>query len=89
MDSEDFNQYALTADELRCRQISEGKHGTALAVLQGQGHRRIRAVIVELEVVETEPGIKGDTASGGSKTAVMDTGLAVQVPLFINVVILN
>jgi len=39
---------------------------------------------VELEVVETEPGIKGDTASGGSKPATMETGLVVQVPFFIN-----
>lgn len=39
---------------------------------------------VELEVTETEPGIKGDTASGGSKPATMETGLTVQVPFFIN-----
>ncbi|SDB99797.1 translation elongation factor P (EF-P) [Pelagirhabdus alkalitolerans] len=39
---------------------------------------------VELEVVETEPGIKGDTASGGSKPAKMETGLTVQVPFFVN-----
>ncbi|ENH97443.1 elongation factor P [Gracilibacillus halophilus YIM-C55.5] len=39
---------------------------------------------VELEVVETEPGIKGDTASGGTKPATLETGLTVQVPLFVN-----
>ncbi|MBS4191244.1 elongation factor P [Bacillus sp. FJAT-49705] len=39
---------------------------------------------VELEVIETEPGIKGDTASGGSKPAKLETGLIVQVPFFIN-----
>ena len=39
---------------------------------------------VELTVVETEPGIKGDTATGGSKNATMDTGYVVKVPLFIN-----
>ncbi|WP_087971653.1 elongation factor P [Oceanobacillus rekensis] len=39
---------------------------------------------VELEVVETEPGIKGDTASGGSKPATLVTGHTVQVPFFIN-----
>ena len=39
---------------------------------------------VELEVTETEPGIKGDTASGGSKPAIMETGLTVQVPFFVN-----
>lgn len=39
---------------------------------------------VKLEVTETEPGIRGDTASGGSKPATLETGLVVQVPFFIN-----
>lgn len=39
---------------------------------------------VELEVTETEPGIKGDTASGGSKPATLETGVVVQVPFFVN-----
>jgi elongation factor P len=41
-------------------------------------------VTVVLEVAETEPGIKGDTASGGSKPAKMETGVVVQVPFFVN-----
>lgn len=40
---------------------------------------------VELEVVETDPGIRGDTATGGSKPAKLVTGFTVQVPLFVNV----
>ena len=40
---------------------------------------------VDLEVVETEPGIRGDTSSGGGKPATMETGLVVTVPFFINV----
>ena len=40
---------------------------------------------VELEVVETEPGIKGDTVQGGSKSAILQTGAMVKVPLFIDV----
>lgn len=39
---------------------------------------------VVLEVTETEPGIKGDTATGATKNATLETGLTVQVPLFIN-----
>ncbi|MEK3766316.1 MULTISPECIES: elongation factor P [unclassified Solibacillus] len=39
---------------------------------------------VTLEVAETEPGIKGDTASGGTKPAKMETGLMVNVPFFVN-----
>jgi elongation factor P len=39
---------------------------------------------VDLEVTETDPGLKGDTATGGSKPATLETGLVVQVPLFVN-----
>lgn len=39
---------------------------------------------VELKVVDTPPGMRGDTATGGSKPATLETGLVVQVPLFIN-----
>jgi elongation factor P len=38
---------------------------------------------VELEVVETDPGVRGDTAQGGTKPAKLATGAVVQVPLFI------
>jgi elongation factor P len=41
---------------------------------------------VELEVTETEPGVRGDTASGGGdKPATLETGATVRVPLFVNV----
>jgi len=40
---------------------------------------------VELEVIDTEPGIKGDTASGGNKPATLETGAVIRVPFFINV----
>lgn len=39
---------------------------------------------VVLRVVETDPGVKGDTASGGNKPAVLDTGFVVKVPLYLN-----
>ncbi|MCK5713388.1 MAG: elongation factor P [Hyphomicrobiaceae bacterium] len=39
---------------------------------------------VELEVTQTDPGLRGDTAQGGTKPATLETGLVVQVPLFIN-----
>ena len=40
---------------------------------------------VELEIAETDPGLKGDTAQGGSKPATLSTGAVVKVPLFLNV----
>jgi elongation factor P len=39
---------------------------------------------VDLEVTQTDPGLKGDTAQGGSKPATTETGFTVQVPLFVN-----
>ena len=41
-------------------------------------------IFVELEVIDTEPGFKGDTATGASKPAVVETGATVKVPLFVN-----
>jgi len=41
-------------------------------------------VSVELQVAETGPGFKGDTASAGSKPAKMETGITIQVPFFVN-----
>ena len=40
---------------------------------------------VELEITETDPGLRGDTASGGGKPATLETGAVVTVPLFLNV----
>jgi elongation factor P len=41
-------------------------------------------LFVELEIVETEPGFKGDTAQGATKPAIVETGATVYVPLFVN-----
>ena len=40
---------------------------------------------VDLDIVETDPGLKGDTATGGSKPATLSTGAVVKVPLFVNI----
>ena len=52
------------------------QNGTPLSVLPPN--------FVELEIVETDPGLKGDTASGGSKPATLSTGAVVKVPLFLS-----
>ena len=41
-------------------------------------------VFVELTIVKSEPGVKGDTVSGATKSAELETGVSVQVPLFVN-----
>ncbi|WBW50570.1 elongation factor P [Peptoniphilus equinus] len=50
----------------------------------GKPFRVSPANFVELEVTETEPGVKGDTSSGGNKPATVETGFTLNVPLFVN-----
>ena len=54
-----------------------------LTLLDGDVIGVVPPNFVELKVVDTDPGLKGDTASGGSKPAKLETGAVVQVPLFI------
>lgn len=86
MDTETYEQFALTAEQLG-DDIKYLKENMNINVLfyQGQVFGIELPYFVELEVADTEPGIKGDTASGGSKPATMETGLVVQVPFFINI----
>ncbi|MCL5290658.1 MAG: elongation factor P [Eubacteriales bacterium] len=86
MDMESYDQIQLT-DEALGDAVKYLKENMNIEVLMFQG-KHIGVEIpnfVELEVVETAPGIKGDTASGGSKPATLETGAQVQVPFFINV----
>ncbi len=86
MDTESFDQFELSAE-----QIGDGikymKEGLQLEVLMHSGNvvSVELPISIELEVVETEPGFKGNTATGGSKSATLETGATVQVPLFISV----
>ena len=41
-------------------------------------------IFVELKIAQTDPGVRGDTATGATKPATLETGLVIQVPLFIN-----
>ncbi len=86
MDNESYEQMSISKQQLG-EAIKFLKENTNVYVLLYQG-----SVIgvdlpnfVELEVVETSPGIKGDTASGGSKPATLETGAVVQVPFFVEV----
>ncbi len=86
MDNESYEQITLTAAQIG-KDINYLKEGLNLEVLTHKGEvvSAELPVAVELQVSETEPGFKGDTATGGSKPAKVETGLTVQVPLFISV----
>ncbi len=85
MDTETYEQFFLTAD-----QLGEEKHylqeNVVISVLfhEGQPIGVQVPIFVELTVAETDPGFRGDTATGATKPATLETGFVVQVPLFIN-----
>ncbi len=86
MDMESYDQTAMTSEQLGDA-VKYLKENMIIQVLTFQ-EKSIGVELpnfVELEVVDTAPGIKGDTASGGSKPATLETGMIVQVPFFINV----
>ena len=86
MDMESYDQMALSAEELgdAVKYLKENMNIFLLSY-QGKPMGVDMPNFVELEVVETSPGIKGDTASGGTKPATLETGHIVNVPFFINV----
>ncbi len=85
MDSETFEQLALPAETLGEGSKYLKENDRLTVVMLGEEIVGVEVPItVVLEVADTEPGIKGDTASGATKPATMETGLVVQVPLFVN-----
>ncbi|WP_342581332.1 elongation factor P [Ureibacillus sp. FSL W7-1570] len=85
MDMESYEQIELNAKQIDY-ELKFLKENMEVFIMTYQGE--VLGVelpnTVELKVVETEPGIKGDTASGGSKPATLETGLVVQVPFFVD-----
>jgi elongation factor P len=86
MDTESFEQFALNeATVSEAIKYLKENDIADLLTYNGEPIDIELPVSVTLEVSETDPGLKGDTASGGSKPATMETGVVVSVPLFINI----
>lgn len=85
MDNETYDQIELPASSIE-RELKFLKENMEVHIMTFQAETLGVELpnTVELEVAETEPGIKGDTSSGGTKSTVLETGLSVQVPFFIN-----
>ncbi|COG32670.1 elongation factor P [Streptococcus pneumoniae] len=85
MDNGTYEQIELGEKQIE-RELKFLKENMEVAIMTYQGE--VLGVelpnTVELQVTETEPGIKGDTASNVTKPATLETGLVVQVPIFIN-----
>ncbi len=85
MDLETYEQITIPADKIgdKVKYLKENDRINIIMYDEEVIGLDFPATVV-LRVADTEPGIKGDTASGASKAATMETGLVVQVPLFIN-----
>jgi len=85
MDEENYEQIALNSTQLGDA-LNYLKEGMSLQISSYKGEvvGVELSTAVKLEVIETGPGFKGDTATAGNKPATLETGITIQVPLFIN-----
>ena len=85
MDVETFDQIAVDGDTVG-DSLKFVKENEMVKVCSHEGNvfSVEPPISVELEVTETEPGVKGDTATGATKPAIVETGASVLVPLFVN-----
>ena len=86
MDMESFEQIPLSSSQLsdNFKYVKENDMCT-IRSYNGNVFSVEAPMFVELEVTATEPGVRGDTATGANKPATVETGAEVKVPLFINV----
>ncbi len=85
MDEENFEQMPLSAEQLGDT-VNYLKEGMSLGISSYQGELVgvELPITIELKVIDTGPGFKGNTATAGNKPAKLETGITIQVPLFIN-----
>ena len=85
MDAETFEQIALGQDAVGdAMKFVKENEMVKMCSHNGKVFAVEPPLFVELEITETEPGFKGDTATGATKPAVVETGATVYVPLFVN-----
>ncbi|ESL03690.1 translation elongation factor P [Catonella morbi ATCC 51271] len=85
MDNETYEQFALTSEQVGDA-LKFVKENETVSMLSHNGvvFSIEPPMFVELDITDTEPGFKGDTATGATKPAVVETGATVYVPLFVN-----
>ena len=85
MDTESYDQMPVSADTIgESMEFVKENEMVKICSYNGKVFSVEPPLFVELEVTETEPGFKGDTATGASKPATVETGATISVPLFIN-----
>jgi elongation factor P len=86
MDSATFEQVSVDAEVLADSKLWLREQDECIVTLfNGQPITITPPNFVELEVTETDPGLRGDTSSGGTKPATVSTGAVVKVPLFVQI----
>ncbi len=86
MDTETFDQVFLKAEQLKENRLFLKENTNIKALIYNDRIMDIELPnFVDLKIVQTEPGIKGNTVSGGSKPATLESGGVIQVPLFVNI----
>jgi elongation factor P len=86
MDSESYEQFSVPHSDLEdALPFMQPNATVQVLAVDGKPSSVQLPASVELAVVETEPGVKGDTVSNVTKPATLETGAVVQVPLFVNV----
>ena len=85
MDLDTYDQISLSADEVGdARDFLKENTEVEILFIDGSPVSVELPNFIELQIVKTDPGIRGDTATGGSKPATLETGAVIQVPLFLN-----
>ena len=86
MDTETFDQVFLTAEQLKENRLFLKENTDVKVLIYNDRIMDIELPnFVDLKIDQTEPGIKGDTVTGGNKPATLESGAVVQVPLFVNI----
>jgi elongation factor P len=85
MDMETYEQMSLSADEVGdAREYLKENAEVDVLYIDGAPATVELPNFVELSIARTDPGVRGDTAQGGTKPATLETGAVIQVPLFLN-----
>ena len=86
MNTEDYSQYSVTADDLDGMELflTEGLEGVTALLMDESVISIELPQYVTMEIVDTAPGIKGASASARTKPATLSTGLEIQVPEYLN-----
>jgi len=85
MDRDTYDQFPLHRDQISQVEnyLKENMEVTAL-IYKGQVLTLEPPIFIDLKIISTEPGIRGDTSKSGNKPAKTETGLIVSVPLFVS-----